>query len=81
MAALPLTAAIAVGFVRYHNVVWVSPYPVNTALPLAGGWAAVGIVTTVFMVSTGRTGRLDRATRMFGEQAAGDGTGQPPAGS
>lgn len=67
---IPLVAAVAVGFVLYHNIVPVPPYPINIALPLAGGWAVVGIVATVFMVTTGRTGWLDRATRVFGEQAA-----------
>jgi hypothetical protein len=81
MAALPLVAAVAVGFILYHNVVPVPPYPVNIAPPVAGGWAVVGIVATVFMVSTGRTGWLDKAARVFDEQAAGDGTAQPPARS
>jgi amino acid transporter len=67
---IPLVAAVAVGFVLYHNVVPVPPYPINIALPLAGGWAVVGIIATVFMVATGRTGWLDRATRVFDEQAA-----------
>ncbi len=78
---VPLVAAVAVGFVLYHNIVPVPPYPINIALPLAGGWAVVGIVATVFMVSTGRTGWLDRATRVFDEQAAAEGTAQPPTGS
>jgi amino acid transporter len=69
---IPLVAAVAVGFVLYHNIVPVPPYPINIALPLAGGWAVVGIVATVFMVATGRTGWLDRATRVFDEQAAAD---------
>jgi amino acid transporter len=67
---IPLVAAVAVGFVLYHNVVPVPAYPINIALPLAGGWAVVGIVATVFMVRTGRTGWLDKATRVFDEQAA-----------
>ena len=45
-------------------------HPINIALPLAGGWAVVGIIATVFMVATGRTGWLDKATRVFDEQAA-----------
>jgi amino acid transporter len=50
---IPLAAAVAVGFVVYHNVIPIPPYPINIALPLAGGWAAVGIVTTVYLVRTG----------------------------
>ena len=64
---IPLAAAVAVGFVVYHNVIPVPPYPINIALPLAGGWAVVGIVTTVYLVRTGRTGWLNRATQVFGE--------------
>ncbi|HXW46739.1 MAG TPA: hypothetical protein VEL03_18255, partial [Streptosporangiaceae bacterium] len=68
---IPLVAAVAVGFVLYHNVIPVPPYPINIALPLAGCWAAIGIIATVYMVATGRTGWLDKATRVFDEQAAG----------
>ncbi|HLI41335.1 MAG TPA: APC family permease [Streptosporangiaceae bacterium] len=64
---VPVAAAVAVGFVVYHNVIPVPPYPINIALPLAGGWAVVGIVTTVYLVRTGRTGWLDQATKVFGE--------------
>jgi amino acid transporter len=64
---IPLAAAVAAGFVVYHNVIPVPPYPINIALPLAGGWAVVGIVTTVYLVRTGRTGWLNRATQVFGE--------------
>jgi|HubBroStandDraft_5_1064220.scaffolds.fasta_scaffold09999_2 amino acid transporter len=66
---IPLAAAVAVGFVLYHNVVPVPPYPINIALPLAGAWAVIGIAATVYMVRTGRTGWLDKATRVFDEQA------------
>jgi hypothetical protein len=52
-------------------VVPVPPYPINIALPLAGGWAVVGIVATVFLVRSGRTGWLSASTRAFDE------TGQP----
>jgi amino acid transporter len=76
---LPVIAAVAVGFVLYHNVVPVPPYPINIALPLAGAWAVIGIVTTVFMVATGRTAWLDKATRVFDEQAAADPAEQQPA--
>jgi amino acid transporter len=78
---IPLVAAVAVGFVLYHNVVPVPPYPINIALPLAGGWTVVGIVATVFMVKTGRTGWLDKATRVFGEEAGAGQAEQPPAQS
>lgn len=64
---IPLAAAVGVGFVVYHNVVPVPPYPLNIALPLAGGWAVVGIVATVYLVRTGRTGWLDAATRVYDE--------------
>ena len=67
---IPLVAAVTVGFVLYHNVVPVPPYPINIALPLAGGWVVVGIVTTVYMVRTGKTGWLDKATRVLDEPAA-----------
>lgn len=67
---IPLAAAVAVGFVLYNNVIPVPPYPINIALPLAGGWLVVGIVTAVYMVRTGRTGWLDKATRVVGEDAA-----------
>ena len=76
---IPLVAAVAVAFVLYHNVVPVPPYPINIALPLAGGWAVIGIAATVFMVKTGRTGWLDRATRVFDEQAGTSRDKQPPA--
>jgi amino acid transporter len=69
---IPLAAAVAVGFVLYHNVVPVPPYPINIALPLAGAWAVIGIAATVYMVKTGRTGWLDKATRVFDEQAGGN---------
>jgi hypothetical protein len=74
------------------NVIPVPPYPINIALPLAGGWAVVGIVTTVYLVRTGRTGWLNRATQVFGETieaseisgASGNNNGAgevtPPAG-
>ncbi|HVT70954.1 MAG TPA: APC family permease [Trebonia sp.] len=75
---VPLAAAVAVGFVVYHNVVPVPPYPLNIALPLAGGWAVVGIVATVFMVRRGRTGWLDAATRAFDEPGE---PGDPGQGS
>lgn len=45
----------------------VPPCPLNIALPLAGDWAVVGIVATVFLVRTGRTGWLDAATRVYDE--------------
>jgi amino acid transporter len=64
---IPLVAAITVGFVLYHNVIPVPPYPINIALPLAGGWVVVGIVATVYMVRTGKTGWLDKATRVLDE--------------
>jgi amino acid transporter len=64
---IPLAAAVAVGFVVYNNVVPVPPYPLNIALPLAGGWAVVGIIATVYLVRTGRTGWMDRATRVLGD--------------
>ena len=76
---LPVIAAVAVGFVLYHNIVPVPPYPINIALPLAGAWAVIGIVTTVFMVATGRTAWLDKATRVFDEQAAAEPAEQQPA--
>jgi hypothetical protein len=50
-----------------HNVIPVPPCPLNIALPLAGDWAVVGIVATVFLVRTGRTGWLDAATRVYDE--------------
>lgn len=78
---IPLVAAVAVGFVLYHNVIPVPPYPINIALPLAGGWAVIGIVATVFMVKTGRTGWLDKATRVFDEQAGAGQAEQPSAQS
>ncbi len=65
---IPLVAAVAVGFVLYNNVHPVPPYPINIALPLAGGWLVVGIVTAVYMTKTGRTGWLDKATRVLDEQ-------------
>lgn len=64
---IPLAAAVAVGFVVYNNVVPVPPYPLNIALPLAGGWAVVGIIATVYLVRTGRTGWMDKATRVLGD--------------
>lgn len=64
---IPLAAAVAVGFVVYHNVVPVPPYPINIALPLAGGWVVVGVAATVFLVRTGRTGWLNAATRVYDE--------------
>ena len=67
---IPLVAAVTVGFVLYHNVVPVPPYPINIALPLAGGWVVVGIVATVYLVRTGKTGWLDKATRVLDEPAA-----------
>jgi amino acid transporter len=67
---IPLVAAITVGFVLYHNVIPVPAYPINIALPLAGGWVVVGIVSTVYMVRTGKTGWLDKATRVLDEPAA-----------
>jgi amino acid transporter len=78
---VPLVSAVAVGFVLYHNVIPVPPYPINIALPLAGGWAVVGIVATVYMVATGKTGWLDKATRVFDEQAASGPSEQPAAES
>jgi amino acid transporter len=78
---IPLVAAVAVGFVLYHNVIPVPAYPINIALPLAGGWALIGIVATVFMVKTGRTGWLDKATRVFDEQAGAGRVEQPSAQS
>jgi hypothetical protein len=45
-------------------------HPINIALLLACGWAGVDIIATVFMVAAGRTGSLDKATRVFDEQAA-----------
>jgi hypothetical protein len=83
--------SVAVGFVVYHNVIPVPPYPINIALPLAGGWAVVGIVTPVYLVRTGRTGWLNRATQVFGETIEaseisgtsrdnGAGEGAPPTG-
>jgi amino acid transporter len=59
---IPILAAVLVGFVLYHNVIPVPAYPINIALPLAGGWLIVGIVTAVYMTRTGRTGWLDKAT-------------------
>lgn len=70
---IPLIAAVAVGFVLYHNVIPVPPYPINIALPLAGGWLVVGIVTAVFMTRTGRTGWLEKASRVLDEQEGPDG--------
>jgi amino acid transporter len=64
---IPLAAAIAVGFVVYINVVPVPPYPLNIALPLAGGWAVVGIIATVYLVRTGRTGWMDKSTQVLGD--------------
>jgi amino acid transporter len=69
---VPLVAAVAVGFVLYNNVHPVPPYPINIALPLAGGWLVVGIVTAVWMTKTGRTGWLDKATRVVDEQEPAD---------
>jgi amino acid transporter len=64
---IPLVAAVAVGFVLYNTVHPVPAYPINIALPLAGGWLVVGIVTAVFMTRTGRTGWLDKATGVVDE--------------
>jgi amino acid transporter len=73
---IPLIAVVAVGFVVYHNVIPVPPYPINIALPLAGCWALVGIVATVFLVRTGRTGWLDASTRAFDESGQPSESGQ-----
>lgn len=77
---VPLAAAVAVGFVLYNNIVPVPPYPINIALPLAGGWLVVGIVTAVYMTRTGRTGWLDQAARVLDEQGAGQGGEELVAG-
>jgi amino acid transporter len=73
---IPLAAAIAVGFVVYNNVIPVPPYPINIALPLAGGWAVVGIVATVFLLRSGRIGWLDASTREFDESGQPSESGQ-----
>jgi amino acid transporter len=64
---IPVAAIVAVGFVLYNNVHPVPPYPINIALPLAGGWLVVGIVTAVYMTRTGKTDWLDKATRVVDE--------------
>jgi amino acid transporter len=78
---IPLVAAVAVGFVVYNNIHPVPPYPINIALPLAGGWLVVGIATAVYMTRTGRTDWLDKATRVLDEQEAPDGSEEPVAES
>lgn len=67
---IPLAAAVAVGFVVYHNVIPVPPYPINIALPLAGGWVVAGLLGMGFLIGTGRTAWLDKAARVFGEPEA-----------
>lgn len=78
---IPLVAAVAVGFVLYSNIHPVPPYPINVALPVAGGWLVVGIATAVYMTRTGRTDWLDKATRVLDEQEASDGSAEPAAES
>jgi amino acid transporter len=78
---IPLVTAVAVGFVLYNNIHPVPPYPINIALPLAGGWLVVGIATAVYMTRTGKTGWLDKATRVLDEQEAPGGSGEPVAES
>jgi amino acid transporter len=67
---VPLVAAVCVGFIIYHNVIPVPAYPINIALPLAGGWLIAGILATIYLVRTGKTAWLDKATRVLDEPAA-----------
>jgi amino acid transporter len=62
---VPLIAAVSVGFVIYHNIIPVPEYPINIALPLAGGWLVLGILATVYLVRTGKTGWMNKATRVL----------------
>jgi amino acid transporter len=65
---VPLLAVAAVLLVLYHNVVPVPPYPLNISLPLAGGWVLAGIVVSVVLSITGRTGWLDSSARVYAER-------------
>ncbi len=62
---VPLIAAVSVGFVIYNNIIPVPAYPINIALPLAGGWLVLGILATFYLVRTGKTGWMDKATRVL----------------
>jgi hypothetical protein len=64
---VPSLSPVAVGSVVDHNVIPVPPDPLNIAPPLAGGWAVAGIVATVFLVRTRRTGWLDAGIRVYDE--------------
>lgn len=66
---VPLLAVAAVLLVLYHNVVPVPPYPLNISLPLAGGWVLAGVVVSVVLSVTGRTGWLDSSARVYSERA------------
>jgi amino acid transporter len=76
---VPLVAAVCVGFVIYHNIIPVPPYPINIALPLAGGWLVAGIFATVYLVRTGKTAWLDKATRVLDDPEPGDAAAPPDA--
>ena len=73
---VPGLACVAVGFVLYHSIVPVPPYPLSISLPLAGGWVLVGIIVSAVLTRTGHTGWLERSARIYEQPGMLEG---PPA--